>query len=360
MNEERQFEGAPGPRKDHTRLAQWLQGILHTPSQSPQQADPTLSASRTSPLNDHERSLELLFDENYHLHYYQQLPDFIMALLTNEPQATLTYASLLYHLAGCDTCHAAYLELYDALRAAVKPLEPRPLLGQGTRTLEATPPRMLSHLCQTFVSQAETVLLQARHDHVNADDTARTLLQSALRISARIGQNKLRQEALHDLVRVATLFDGATSPEGAQPGVQTYVPLIGGSSVPRRKRTVRGVEAPLRGGAGSSQEHLSIRLQAKSLEGSISQDGRMLQLHLLDLNPALRAQYISVSVLLGGLVEPVHWLGGNPHAIRSATRVDETGSITMSLGETDLQLAEPEEYRLLEAMFLLLEVRAAT
>ena len=76
------------------------------------------------------RHLELLLDSNYHIHFYQQLPDFVMALLHNDAQAMLQYADLLYHLAGCSECHTAYLELYDALRGAVYPQGFRPQLDR--------------------------------------------------------------------------------------------------------------------------------------------------------------------------------------------------------------------------------------
>src|SRR5260221_1844854 len=121
------------------------------------------ATTKKSSGGEHEIQLELLLDNNYHIKFFQQLPDFIMALLNNDPHVTLHYAPLLYHLAGCEECHRSYLDLYDSMRAAVQPREPRPLLGQGTRTLGATPPRMLGHLSRALISQAEVVLRQARH-----------------------------------------------------------------------------------------------------------------------------------------------------------------------------------------------------
>src|SRR5437660_8743130 len=83
----------------------------------------------------HDESDQLLID--YHPHFFQQLPDFIMALLHNDPNAILHYAPLLYHLAGCKTCHQAYKELYVALHAALEPEgEYTPL--SATSTLDTT------------------------------------------------------------------------------------------------------------------------------------------------------------------------------------------------------------------------------
>ncbi|MBV9228493.1 MAG: hypothetical protein JOZ18_04200, partial [Chloroflexi bacterium] len=222
MNDHRQFEGASDPHANDTqqaKLARWLQHLLQEPEQT----------THASVLEESIAQLELLLGSNYHPHFYQQLPDFIMALLTNDPQATIHYAPLLYHLAGCRECHTGYIELYDAMRAAVHPEGARPVLGQGTRTLAATPQRMLGHLCQTLISQAEAVLRQARHDHTNADAAARSLLQLAISISARIGQSSIRRQALQDLVRVATLFDGPTTPREDDPAVRAYTPTLAGA-----------------------------------------------------------------------------------------------------------------------------------
>ena len=61
--------------------------------------------------------------EEGHRQFYQQLPDFVTALLLQDEGATLRYAPLLYHLVGCDNCHQAYLEIYDAMRAALSSQE---------------------------------------------------------------------------------------------------------------------------------------------------------------------------------------------------------------------------------------------
>src|SRR5207237_10092774 len=124
--------------------------------------------------------------------------DFIMALLKDDPQATIRYAPLLYHLAGCGACHQSYLDLYDAMRVALLPRPERSALGQGTRTLAATPHRMLGHMCRVLIDQAERVLRQARHDHQDRDAAARELLQLALHISAHIQKSNIRLDALRE------------------------------------------------------------------------------------------------------------------------------------------------------------------
>lgn len=368
MNEQTPFGGIADPRGKYLPLAQWLQQMLQSSTDETTQQDTAVpSVPHTShPLAtsaDHERQLELLFRNDYHPVFYQQLPDFIMALLTNDSQATIHYAPLLYHLATCRTCHASYLDLYDAMRFAVQPSEPRPILGQGTRTLNAMPQRLLGHLCQVLISQAEAVLLQARHDHSDADEAARSLLQLALRVSAHILQNGIRRQSLQDLVRVATLFEGASSPDqesASNPDIQRYTPTltgVGGAGGARGKKVVRRTQTPHT--KDTQHEHPEIQLQSHHLEGTITQQGQMLELHLHDLNDPLRGRPIIVSVLLGSLIEPIRWLGGNPRSIRSSTSVDATGAITMPLGETTLSMNNTEEYHLLEAMFMLLEVRAA-
>jgi hypothetical protein len=281
-----------------------------------------------------------------------------MALLNNDPHATFHYAPLLYHLAGCEECHRSYLDLYDSMRAAVQPREPRPLLGQGTRTLGATPTRMLGHLSQVLISQAEVVLRQARHDHTDADVLARSLLQLALRISTHITQSVLRREALQDLVRVATLFDASVPPLEQDPDVHTYTATLIGAGGMRGKKVVRRADISVHS-LDQSQEMPVIQLQSRSLNGSIIQQEHMLELHLQGLDASLRGHYVTVSVPLGSLIEPVRWLGGNPRTIRSIVPVDSTGLLVMPLGETELSLVNAEEYHLLEAMFLLLEVRVA-
>ncbi len=332
-------------RGDDTKLAQWLLQVLQTPAQDNEGA--AIDAGD-------DAQLELLLHSDYHLRFYQRLPDFIMALLTDGLPVPVSSVPLLYHLAGCRECHQAYLDLYDAMRTALQPQGQRLSLGQGTRTLAATPHRMLAHLCQSFISQAEAVLRQARREHANEDAAARSLLQLALRVSSHIGQANVRREALRDLVRVATLFAGATAPEEDDPNVHAYTPVLTGAGGLRRGKVVRHGDAGLH---PQHQELPVIHLQSRALEGSIMQRGSMLELHLHDLATASRGQFVSISVLLGSLIEPVRWIGGNPRAIRSAVPVDLAGSLITPLGETALQLSNPEERNLLEATFMLLEVR---
>ena len=231
MDNKKQPGGFSNRRDTYTQLASWIQQVMQ------QEKTPSRSTGEDG------KELELLLHSDYHLHFYQQLPDFIMALLTNEEQATLKYAPLLYHLVGCKECHTSYLELYDAMQAAIYPAGPRPQLGQGTRTLYATPQRMLEHLCQSLVSQAEALFHQERRQHVDNDTAARSLLKLALSISARISQSMVRQRALHDLVRVANLFEGAEQ----RPDTQTYTARLAGAGGTRSgKKALRRVDNPLR------------------------------------------------------------------------------------------------------------------
>src|SRR5215472_14612522 len=254
MNDATRFDGISQPDGNTAQLAQWLLQVLAPVSQEQDSDDNGLS--------DEGEQLSLVWESDYHLKFYQQLPDFIMALLNNDPQATVSYAPLLYHLMSCSACHASYLDLYDSLRAAIYPRGARPLLGQGTRTLAATPHRMLSHLCQTLISQAKAVLRQARHDHSDQEEAARSLLRMALRISAHITQSSLRREALKNLVHVATLFDGPDAPVREDPYTNAYSPIL--ASTGNRSRVVRRTEALA---SSNSAESNSIELQSGALTG---------------------------------------------------------------------------------------------
>ena len=350
MNDPQTFEGMPDPDSNmqslrYARLSGWLQQIL--------EPSPQMEAI-VSEVPENESQLEVGLGPDYHLSYYRQLPDFAMVMLTNDVKAALHYSSLLYHLAGCRECHSAYLDLYDALRVAIDPQGFRPPLGQGTRTLSATPHRMLSHFCQTLITQAEAVLWQARHDHTDQDMAARSLLQMALSVSAYISQSTLRCQALQDLVRVATLFDGSTAPEQDQQKVHAYMLAPAGGA--RRGRVMRRSDTarPL-----SSQEQHVIEIQSNGLKGRIVQQEQTLELHLQDLDAALRGRYLTISVPLGSLIEPVRWYNDDPQAIRSIAPVDTSGTLVTPLGETELRLDNPKEYNLLESTFLLLKVRTS-
>lgn len=346
MQNDREFERQSNAKKNaHVELARWLQEVMQLPSyaaSAPQEPVPS------------DTQLELLLGSQYHIQFYQQLPDFVMALLNNDAQATIHYVPLLYHLAGCQECHAAYLDIYDAMRAAVQPRGPRPLLGQGTRTLNAMPQRVLGLLCQVAISQAEAVIQQGRRTKTSSEAEARSLLQMALRVGAQIGQSNIRRQALHDLVRVAALAQGQEGPQDDDPHKRSYTPTLAASGGMRGKKVVRRADTLHR--SQEADESLAIPLQSRTLEGSIVQRGNVLELHLKDLDQVLRGQHVRVSVLLGSLLEPVRWYGGNPHALVSPTPVAVDGSLRMPLGETDLRLSNTEEYHLLETMFMLLEV----
>jgi hypothetical protein len=211
---------------------------------------------------------------------------------------------------------------------------------------------MLSHLCQTLISQAKAVLLQARHDHDDQDEAARSLLRIALRISVHITQSSLRREALKDLVQVATLFDGPATPTQEDPHTNAYSPVLVGLG--HRSRVVRRADTLAH---SKGTEYNSIEILARGLTGRIVQNGLLLELQLQNLQEELRGRHVTISVLLGSLLEPVRWHGGNPRAIRSTGPVQMDGTLITPLGETDLLLRNPEERNLLEAMFLLVEVR---
>ena len=150
MNNYKQFDSSSEHRSEHIKLARWLRYMLST---SPSSTEDATSQSG------------LLLNTDYHPRFYQQLPDFIMALLQDDPLATVHYAPLLYHLAGCTTCHSAYLELYEAMRYAVKNGDAQPVVNQGTRPLATIPVGTLVSLCQLLINQAEAVLRQARRGY---------------------------------------------------------------------------------------------------------------------------------------------------------------------------------------------------
>jgi len=79
MNNSMQPGGFSDRRDNYARLASWLQQIMKQP--------PTTIKPMSTGEND--ILLELLLDSDYHLHFYQQLPDFIIALLADEEQAYL-------------------------------------------------------------------------------------------------------------------------------------------------------------------------------------------------------------------------------------------------------------------------------
>src|SRR5437868_3477855 len=337
MKDRNTFEGTPEPREKYYPLAQWLQQVLALPPLQ-SRLEPTSASDETGGA--------------YHRRFYRQLPDFVMALLNNDPQAILHYAPLLFHLIGCSSCHTAYLEFYDAMRAALEEGEMPRQTTSTLHTMATTPARMIVHLCQSLISEAEAVLRQARREHTDGDALARSLLQQAIQISAHLTQGQMRQRALRELVRVATLFDDFTGVQEQPPSLHSYSPVQTTGNGSHRGSIVRGVETALH-----PAEQARIPLHSAQLEGVITQHEDTLELHLRDLDAKLRGHYVAITVPLGSLLEPVRWLGGNPHAIRSVVPVDEHGTLKTPLGETELRLSNPEERNLLEAMFLKLDVR---
>ena len=296
----------------------------------------------------------------FHLRFYRQLPDFVMTLLQHpgDAHALMPYTALLYHLAACPDCHATYLDLYRALHPTLEADHMLPPMEYGVRSLSAIPAESLVHVCRSLIGQAEAVLRQGRRDDADGSAQARSLLQLAMRFSTHITQSGMRGAALADLVRVATLFDGPHSPGEEPPAAHSYSPLVGAAGPRHGSRVARRGGAIARSQPAPSDAP-AIYLQARHLEGSITQQGDMLELHLHDLDEALRGRSLLISIPLGGLIEPVRWQGGDPRAIRALAPVSADGSLRAPLGTTDLRLALPEERNLLEAMFMLIEVRPA-
>ena len=346
INENNQSDGSPGSRKrdPYAQLARWLQELLAAP--------PGQSKTEAVSVNDHEGRPGAI----YHPQYYIQLPDFVMALLKNDSQATLRYAPLIYHLIGCSTCHTAYLEIYDAMRAATQPDIPsiEVDVDEERYSMATTPARMVEYLSELLIDQAESVLLQARRDHTNNDAWARSLLQQAIRISSHIAQGSMRQHALRKLVEVATMCDDASNAADQRPVSHSYASLVGAGNGSRHARVLRGT-----GTLQKPEGQQAIYLQSGNLTGVITQHENTLELHLVDLAKELRGHHVNISVLLGSLLEPVRWYGGNPRAIRSQVPVDEHGSLATPLGETDLRLSRAEDRYLLETMFKKLDVSTA-
>jgi hypothetical protein len=338
-----QFVGKPDPQAQNTLLAQWLYGLLTSKAQAaPLEAIPV----------GEDVSLP---GQDYHAAFYPQIPNFAMALLQQSPTVMTRYAPLFFHLLGCPVCHRAYLETYDALRAALAD-DARPttttLRLSTSASLATTSPKLLVFLCQLLIGQARSILRQAHREHTDEDAWARTLIQQAMQISRYLMQGTLRQRALRDLVEVASLAQPVQPDVSPAQPVLSYAALVGAGSGTRGRGVLRRADTTAR-----PNEQASIDLRAGSLEGSVTQEGEMLILHLVDLAPELRGHPLTISVPLGTLLEPVRWLGGNPYAIRSAGPVAPDGTLTTPLGSTDLLLSKPEERNLIETLFKKLDVR---
>ena len=149
------------------------------------------------------------------------------------------------------------------------------------------------------------------------------------------------------------MFDNEDRPE---PASHSYIPVLSSGSASGQKTTRRLTDTP-----GRSEGQAVIRLRTKflKLDGTITQHNDVLELHLENLDQDLRGRFLFISVPCGPLLEPVRWIGGNPHAIKSVVPVGEDGSLTTPLGSTHLQLSNREEHNLLEALFIILNVRPA-
>jgi hypothetical protein len=175
-----------------------------------------------------------------------------------------------------------------------------------------------------------------------------------MRISTHLTQQSMRGRALGDLVRVASLYAGESSPDTQPPPALAFTSVLASVGGIRQGHVLRlGEIVP------QSAEQATIYLQANAYEGDIVQHEDTLELQLRSLNSSLRGHRLAISVPLGSLIEPVRWVGGNPHAILATTPVNEKGMLQMPLGQTELRLQNPEERKLLEVMFSLLEVRIA-
>jgi len=324
-------------RNEDLLLAQWLLQILVT---TPQQELPTFTNKGGQ------------FQEEYHREFYWQLPDFVQALLNNATQEELIrFGPLVFHLIGCPTCHTAYLEIYDAMRATIGIDEARPLTSTLPHSTATTSTHILVYMCQLLIHQAAGILSEAHYGHSNNVSWARSLLQQAIYLSSHVMQGTQRQRALQDLVEVATFFDSTTTP-----AAHSYLPVFSSTGGSRQRKIKRRAET-----LGRPNELAAINLQSglSKQVGTITQNLDMLELHLEELGQDLRGQFLLITIPFGSLLEPVRWIGGNPLAIRSKIPVGEEGSLTTPLGSTDLQLSNLEDYNLLEAMFIKLDVRTA-
>lgn len=333
-------DGLSNIRNEYLPLAQWLQRVLATTPQDPK-------AELTTTTDNGNQ-----FGNGYHIKFYRQLPDFVQALLNNATdEDILRFGPLVFHLIGCPACHTAYLEIYDSMRATIGIDEAQLSTSQLPQSIATTSKPVLVYMCQLLINQAAEVLREARRDHSDHDAWARSLLQQAIYLSSHIAQSTQRQRALQNLVEVATFFDDTTTP-----AAHSYVPVLTTGSGTRQSKIRRRAETL---GRPNGQTAIYLQTGLSKQEGMIIQNQDVLELHLEDLGPELRGRFLIISIPFGSLLEPVRWIGGNPHAIRSQVPVGEDGSLTTPLGSTDLQLSIQEDHNLLEAMFIKLDIRAA-
>lgn len=342
-----QIDALTGDREANRQLAGWLQHILATELDgAAAQVDDDVLASNSPETPRH------------HLRYYRLLPRVVMTLLDQpgDYEKLAGYTPVLAHLAVCSDCRTAYTDLYRALRPTPEISRTLPPNGYKVPGLSTIPANVLAHLCQSLIEQAESILYDARRSHSDGSAAARSLLQQAIRFSQGITQREMRGQALSELVRVATLFDGPHSPGEQSPASHSFTWLAGAAGPRRGTRAVR------RGGTSAHpmpSDMPAIYLQAHHLEGNIIQQGDTLVLRLHDLDTSLRGHHLIITVPLGSLIEPVQWLGGNPNAIRSLVPVAGDGSLETPLGTTSLRLADHDDRGMLEIMFMRLDVRPA-
>jgi hypothetical protein len=336
----KQNDGLSDIRNEYLALAQWLQQILVTIPQHPN-ADLTAITDNGGQ-----------FGDEYHIEFYRQVPDFVQALLNNITQEDIIrFGPLVFHLIGCPICHAAYLEIYDAMRATIGIDEVHTSTSTLPQSIATTSTRVLVYMCQLLINQAAEVLREAHHEHSDNDAWARSLLQQAIYLSSHVTQSKQRQRALRNLVEVATFFDDSTTP-----AAHSYLPVLSTGSGSRQGNIRRRAET-----LGRPDEQAAIYLQSilSKQDGMITQNQDILELHLEGLGQELQGRFLIISIPFGSLLEPVRWIGGNPSAIRSKVPVGEDGTLTTPLGSTNLQLSNLEDHNLLEAMFTKLDVRPA-
>jgi hypothetical protein len=327
--------GLSDSNDEYLPLAQWLQQLL---ASKPEYAAVTDGTSH--------------YGDVYHIEFYRQLPDFVQTLLNNPTQEDIIrFGPLVFHLIGCPTCHTAYIEMYDAMRVTIEIDEAHISTGPLPQTYATTSTRVLVNTCQLLINQAAEVLREARHKHNDHDVWARSLLQQAIYLSSHIMESTQRQRARRNLVEVATFFIDTTSP-----AADSYLPALSAASGPRQNKITRRADTLER---QHGQAVIYLQTGASKKEGTVTQNQDVLELHLEDLNQELRGRFLFITIPFGSLLEPVRWIGGNPRAIRSKVPVAEDGSITTPLGTTNLQLDDPEDHNLLEAMFIKLDIRLA-
>ena len=224
-------------RDEYLPLAQWLQQILAT------KAEPTT-------ITDNEDQ----FGDTYHIEFYRQLPDFVQALLNNATQEDIIhFGPLVFHLIGCPTCHAAYLEIYDSMRATIGIDQAHTSTSQLSQSLATTSTHVLVNTCQLLINQAAEVLRQARYEHSNNDAWVRSLLQQAIYLSSHLMQSTQRQRALQNLVEVATFFDDTTTP-----AADSYLPVLSTGSGTRQSKIRRRADT-----LGRPKGKIAIYLQTE-------------------------------------------------------------------------------------------------